>query len=141
VLRKVALLVLPSQLGESGSQKIVKDFILYVRGYHAGADTEHGYGVTRVRPKPPSPTATYLSQLRALPPPVTQDAVVQSLEQSRVRDLPRIPDGKNVIADLMSFYFRSSPANDLCYRASIGRDECAGLAGSEHVPPPLPESA
>jgi hypothetical protein len=37
----------------------------------------------------------------------------------------------------MAFYFRSSDANDLCYRAAIGRDLCRGLDGSEQAPPPL----
>jgi hypothetical protein len=37
----------------------------------------------------------------------------------------------------MAFYFRSSDANDLCYRAQIGRDQCRGLAGSDRPPAPL----
>jgi hypothetical protein len=48
--------------------------------------------------------------------------------------LPRTPDGKHVASDLMAFYFNSSEANDLCYRAHIGRDECRGLAGSDREP-------
>ncbi len=31
----------------------------------------------------------------------------------------------------MAFYFRCSDANDLCYRAAIGRDECRGLPDPE----------
>jgi hypothetical protein len=37
----------------------------------------------------------------------------------------------------MSFYFRGSDANDLCYRAAIGRDKCRGLAGSQNPPSEL----
>jgi hypothetical protein len=34
----------------------------------------------------------------------------------------------------MAFYFQSSAANDLCYRAAIGREACRGLPGSEDPP-------
>ena len=60
--------------------------------------------------------------------------VAAALEQAKVTQLPQTPDGKHVASDLMTFYFRSSEANDLCYRAHIGRDECRGLAGSEQEP-------
>jgi hypothetical protein len=73
--------------------------------------------------------------------PLTRAAVEAALEAAQVRDLPRLPDGKSVIADLMSFYFRSAGANDLCYRAEIGRETCRGLAGSSKEPKPLKERA
>ena len=66
-----------------------------------------------------------------------RQAVTAALEQARITDLPRTPDGRHIAADLMAFYFRSSDANDLCYRAAIGRDLCRGLDGSEQAPPPL----
>jgi hypothetical protein len=140
-LRRIAALVLPSELGTEGSGRVASQFERYVREYRAGADTDHGYGVTRVRPKPPSPAADYLKQLAALPKPLTRDAIQSALEASGVKDLPRLPDGKNVIADLMSFYFRGSDANDLCYRAAIHRDTCRGLEGSDQPPAPLKASA
>jgi hypothetical protein len=112
-----------------------------VREYRPGADTEHGYGFTRVRAKPPSPAGLYVEQLAALPTPLTREAVQAAIEQAQIPDLPRLPDGKHVIADLMSFYFRGSDANDLCYRAAIKRDACRGLAGSENPPAPMKESA
>jgi hypothetical protein len=123
------MIVLPA-----GSGPIADQFTRYVREYRPGADTDHGYGFTRVRPKPPSPAPEYLRQLAALPVPLTRAAVEAALEEAQIKDLPRLPDGKNVIADLMSFYFRSADANDLCYRASIKRDTCRGLAGSSREP-------
>ncbi len=137
MLRELASIVLPSALGRAGSEEIAGKFERYVREYRPGADTDHGYGFTHVVPKPLSPAPTYMEQLAGLPSPLTRAAVAEALEKSQVKDLPRIPDGKNVIADLMSFYFRSSDANDLCYRAAIKRDQCRGLAGSEHPPAPL----
>jgi hypothetical protein len=140
-LREVAALVLPGSLGRAATDSVAGNFEKYVREYRAGADTEHGYGFTRVRPKPPSPAAEYVRQLSALPAPLTKEAVEAALEAAQVRDLPRLPDGKSVIADLMSFYFRSAEANDLCYRAAIQRDTCRGLTGSSKEPKPIQERA
>ncbi len=139
VLQNLAGLVLPSSLGDAKSKKIAVKFETYVRDYRPGADTEHGYGFTRVVPKPPAPAQRYVEQLRALPSPLTKTAVQQALAQAGVKELPRTPDGKSVIADLMAFYFRSSDANDVCYGAAIGRDQCRGLPGSEHPPAALRE--
>jgi hypothetical protein len=37
----------------------------------------------------------------------------------------------------MGFYFSSVEANDLCYRAQIGRDTCRELASSDGRPAAL----
>ena len=139
VLRRVASIVLPSELGVTGSNKVATSFENYVREYHPGADTEHGYGKIQVRPKPPSPAEIYLAQLKNLSAAVTPESIERMLDLSKTKELPRFPSGKNVIVDLMSFYFRSSDANDLCYELEIGRDKCRGLSGSEKVPATLRE--
>ncbi len=136
-LRALAAIVLPGTLGRAGTDQIAGQFEAYVRDYRAGADTDHGYGVTRVRPKGPSPAPEYLRQLAALPVPLTREAVESTIEKQQVKEMPRLPDGRSVIADLMSFYFRSAEANDLCYQAAIERDTCRGLAGSNQEPAPL----
>ena len=140
-LKELAALVLPSSLGRAGTDQIAAKFERYVREYRPGADTEHGYGFTRVRPKPPSPAAAYLSQLAALPMPLTRAAVEAAIEKAQIKELPRLPEGQNVITDLMSFYFRGAEANDLCYQAAIQRETCRGLAGSSKVPKPIKERA
>lgn len=137
-LRALAAVVLPSELGPEGLEKTVANFEKWVRNYQPGAEMDHGYGFTRLRSKPASPAAAYLRQLQALQltgAADTQRAAVESaLEAAQVINLPRTPDGKHVASDLMSFYFYSSEANDLCYRAHIGRDECIGLANSAREP-------
>ena len=140
-LRKVAAVVLPSELSEEQRSRVAVNFEQYVRDYRPGADTEHGYGVTRVRPKPPSPVEIYLGQLQMLPSDVTAEAIARVIESSQIKELPQTPNGKNVVVDLLAFYFRSSDANDLCYRAAIRRDKCRGLAGSANVPPSLKRPA
>jgi hypothetical protein len=100
---------------------------------------DHGYGNTRIRFKGPSPAPAYTRQLAALAGRVDTDAIAGALKEAGVADLPRAAGGSHVAADLMSFYFRGSDANDLCYRAEIGRDKCRGLAGSDRAPASLKE--
>jgi hypothetical protein len=133
-LRALARVVLPSEVDAAA---VSAKFAEWVRGYRAGAEMDHGYGFTRLRTKPPLAVPNYTRQLAALGPQPTAEAVAASLEEAHITDLPRTPDGRHVASDLMAFYFRSSDANDLCYRAAIGRDLCRGLAGSENPPKEL----
>jgi hypothetical protein len=147
-LRDLAAVVLPAELGRTGTDRIAEQFEGWVREYRPDADMDHGYGFTRVRSKPQSPAPAYLTQLEALrealasaDPVSKRKAVEDALERAGIKDLPRSPAGKHVIADLMSFYFHGSDANDLCYRAAIRRDSCRGLEGSGNPPPPLKGAA
>ena len=125
--------VLPSEIDR---EKVVVAFEAWVRNYRPGAEMDHGYGFTRLRTKPPIPAPQYLKQLKALGPNPDIEA---ALTEAKITDLPRTPDGRHIAADLMAFYFRGSDANDLCYRAAIGRDQCRGLHGSEVRRRPLKE--
>ena len=133
-LLALARVVLPSEVDAAAT---AAKFAAWVRGYRAGAEMDHGYGFTRLRNKPPLAAANYARQLSALGLHPTAESVATALEEARITDLPRTPDGRHIAADLMAFYFRSSDANDLCYRAAIGRDLCRGLAGSENPPKEL----
>jgi hypothetical protein len=143
-LRALAVVVLPAELGTAGIDQKTEAFVRWVRGYRAGAEMDHGYGATRLRSKGASPAPNYLRHLEGLREALLsgdadskRQAVTAALEQAKITDLPRTPDGRHVAADLMAFYFRSSDGNDLCYRAAIGRDQCRGLDGSEQAPAPL----
>ncbi len=140
-LRKLAGVVLPSELGAAGIVRVATAFEQWVRDYRPGAEMDHGYGFTRLRSKGPSPAAAYLEQLRELDltgdPAAQRTAIEAAIARANIANLPQSPDGRHIAADLMSFYFRSSGANDLCYRAHIGRDDCRGLPGSEKAPQPL----
>jgi hypothetical protein len=43
----------------------------------------------------------------------------------------------HVVVALVAFYFGSAEANDLCYRAAIGRNQCRPLVNSPREPLPL----
>jgi hypothetical protein len=146
--------VLPSELDASGRADVVDAFLRWIRGYRAGAEMDHGYGFTRLRRTGPSPADRYPVLLDRLDreaalhtpgasftalPAATRRALVETwidrLNSDSRSDqaLPARPAGDPVL-DLMVFYFRGSAANDLCYRAAIGRDDCRGLPGSEAQP-------
>ncbi|MBZ5617185.1 MAG: hypothetical protein LAQ69_00430 [Acidobacteriia bacterium] len=140
-LAALAAVVLPSELGPGRIRDIARRFERWVREYRPGAKMDHGYGFTRLRTKPLSPAPAYLRQLESLRPALLNgdaasrhQAVEAALEEAKLTDLPRTPDGRHVALDLMAFYFRSSDANDLCYHAAIGRDLCRGLKGSDNPP-------
>jgi hypothetical protein len=140
-LRDLAAAVLPSELGRTGTDQVADKFEQWVREYRPGAFLEPGYGFPRLRPKAASPAANYVRQLATLREPLTVAQVEAAIEKANIKDLPRSPDGKHVISDLMAFYYHGSDASDLCYRAAIRREECRGLQGSDNPPPPLQGTA
>jgi hypothetical protein len=144
-LKELAATILPASLGRPGTDAVAQQFIRWVREYRAGAEMQAGYGYPRVRYKPESPAPRYLAQLETLVGGALAAAdlagrrsqLAAVLAQANISNFPQVPDGKHIIADLMSFYFLSSDANDLAYNAEIGRDQCRGLKNSGAVPRPL----
>src|SRR4249919_3198110 len=139
ILAAIAEVVLPA---EADRKAAVTAFTAWIANYREGADTDHGYGNTRVRSTGPSPAKNYPAQLAALDAAAkatgaagfaaaTLDqrrAIVEAaILDAKVERLPARPAGAHIAADLMGHYFNSSVASDLCYRAAIGRDACRGL--------------
>ncbi|HYT77335.1 MAG TPA: gluconate 2-dehydrogenase subunit 3 family protein [Vicinamibacterales bacterium] len=150
VLPAIADVVLPSDCDRKAA---VAAFTRWIDNYKEGADTDHGYGTTRVRATGPSPAARYPAQVVALDAAARAQgastfsaatveqrrAILEAaIAEAKVQRFSARPTGAHIATDLMGHYFNSSPAADLCYRASIGRDVCRGLPGSENAPPPLP---
>jgi hypothetical protein len=148
-LHEVAPTVLPASIGADRVRATVERFVAWTRGYREGVAMTHGYGHPRLQKTGASPVSKYLTQLVAL----DADARAQGapfaalgLEQRRalldaafakagVRGLPSRPAGQHVVADLMAFYFRSSEANDDCYRALIQREVCRPIEVTVRRPP------
>lgn len=153
LLRAIAPVVLPSALGSEGINQTVTRFLVWTRDYKAGAQKDSGYGHTRLRTTGPDPAPRYVAQLNELAAeaqrqysrPLTDLSAAEKTtlleaelaKPGAPRDLPFQPDGRHILTDFMSFYFRSSEANDLCYQAQIGRDTCRALDDSTERPPPL----
>jgi hypothetical protein len=136
-------------MGPERLNDVADAFLAWIRAYREGADLDHGYGHTYLKAAGPSPAAQYSSQLRSLEhsaiglggasfaatAPERRRALVEdALAAAKLESLPERPDGRHVAADLMAFFFNSSEANDLCYRAAIGRDTCRGLVDSDQAP-------
>src|SRR5260221_1605690 len=143
MLAAIAEVVLPA---EADRQAAVAAFTRWIANYKEGADTDHGYGNTRIRSTGPSPARNYPAQLAALDAAAKakgaagfvaasvdqRRAVVEAaIADARVERLSARPTGAHIVTDLMGHYFNSSLAQDLCYRAAIGRDSCRGCPGSE----------
>lgn len=148
-LLAIAEVVLPSAANRAAA---VRAFQEWIANYREGADTDHGYGNTRVRPTGPSPARNYPAQIAALDAAAASAGAAgfaaatvaerrtileAAIAAARVERLPGRPTGAHIATDLMGHYFGSPVANDLCYRAAIGRDACRGLPGSENPPASL----
>jgi hypothetical protein len=146
ILAAIAEVTLPS---ESNRRAAVAAFVKWHADYKENADTDHGYGNTRLRRTGPRPDRNYAAQIAALESAARAAGAASfasaSLEQRRailqtaiaeakVERLSPRPTGAHIATDMMGFYFGSSEANDLCYRAAIRRDQCRGLFGSERPP-------
>ena len=155
-LRALAAAVLPASLGKERQDAIADRFAVWLKNYKSGADRGHGYGVTRLATAPDSPTPAYIAQLAVLEKAARQrgakdfatlsrddqHALIEAaFQNAKVDRLPDRPEGKHVAADLMAFFFRGTEANDLCYRAEIGKDTCRDLADSPNRPKPLDDRA
>jgi hypothetical protein len=150
-LGAIAEVVLPTSLGRAGRDRVVAAFVVWVRNYREGADRGHGYGSSNLSaPTGPSPAARYPAQFAALDRAARAEGAVSfsamPLDRRRaviemaletpqpVANMPARPNGANLVADFMGFYFNGQDAQDLAYRAAIGRYACRGLDGSEREP-------
>ena len=151
-LHAIAAAVLPSSLGAAKIRDVVDKFVAWTRGYREGVALSHGYGHPRLVKSGASPVPLYIRQLAALDAQMrprgaqsqaldleARRAIVDAaLVEAGIRALPPRPMGQHVVADLMAFYFRSSEANDLAYRALINREVCRPIAITTRKPEPLP---
>jgi hypothetical protein len=151
VLRDIAATVLPSAIGRKGQDEAVDNFLRWIREYKEGVALSHGYGEPRLVKSGPSPAPGYskadhrtaaVRQARggrfgALPIDVRRELLDAAFKAADIRNLPGRPDGKHVVADLMTHYFRSSGANDLCYNARIGRNTYRAIRVTTVRPQPL----
>ena len=141
-LHELAPTVLPASLGSARVRGTVDQFVAWTRGYREGVALSHGYGHPRLQKSATSPIPLYVSQLTALAADArskgarwsaldleTRRSLLDaSMAKANVRGFPQRPAGQHVVVDLMATYFRSSEANDDCYRAMIGRETCRTIA-------------
>src|SRR3954469_3222520 len=140
--------VLPSELGEAHTARIVAAFRRWIDGYREGAEINHAYGNSRLRFAGPTPATRWTKQLDELETAAQsahgqpfarltvaeRQAIVRPLVAAE-RGIPGNPDGgAHVAAALLGFFYGSSEANDLCYEAAIGKSTCRPLSESSKKP-------
>jgi len=152
MLKAIAASVLPESIGRSGTDAAAEQFARWLTEYRSGVTMDHGYGATRVQRTPPLPFDLYVRQIAdlersaarqgasefaALPLAARRSLIADALRAANVDTMPQRPNGQHVVSDLMTFYFRSNDANDLCYRAKVQRHACRGLRDALSPPPRL----
>jgi hypothetical protein len=150
-LDALADVVLPSALGKVGTRRATAAFREWGVGYRANAELNHGYGTSRLRSSGPTPLTRWTQQLDAL------DAAARTAHGKPFRDLssvdraalvrealagqrevrmPAVGEATHVALALLSHFYGSSAATDLCYQAQIGHSTCRRLADSSRKPLP-----
>jgi hypothetical protein len=151
LLHDIAVTILPAALGANRIRGVVDGFAAWTRGYREGVALSHGYGHPQLRRSGPSPVPAYLLQLAALDRAArekggafgslafeTRRSILdEAFTRAGVRGLPPRPSGQHVAVDVMAFYFRSTEANDDCYRAMIQREVCRPIQVTIARPAPI----
>lgn len=152
-LEALADAVLPvSQLGADGVRRVAAAFLSWLKRFEPVTEQPHGYGSAEVRYGPPDPAPRWAAQLEALDLeaerrhgqsfaalPVTARRDLIAAQLGRDGDLPRPARAEHIAVGLLAYFYGTSEATDLCYRARIGRETCRGLEVLPEEPAPLGE--
>lgn len=161
VARKSTLLalgeaLLPSELGAARVAAIVDGFQRWIAGYREHAELVHGYGTSKLEWTGPTPATRWSVQLdeldragqRAHARPFAALTIAQRqhvvLTEHDVFKADRIPPtakSPHVALALLSHFYGSYAATDLCYDAQIMRENCRPLAVSSRKPLTLARTA
>ena len=154
ILRAMAEAALPSELGSAGVSRVVDGFQRWLAEYRPGAELVHGYGTSTIRHTPADPGSRWRSQLTALDAEARtrhrrsfaelslaeRRALIRGvLAEHQSATLPSVAESRHVGLALLSFYYASPAATDLCYRAAIRRTGCRPLADAPQPPARLDE--
>ncbi len=150
-LRALADVVLPAvELGEEDTAEAVRAFSAWVEGFEPAAELDHPYLTGELRYGPPHPGPRWAAQLEAmdlesshrsglslseLPVERRREVVQYVLDGGGAESLPQSPaEADHVVVGFLAWFYRTSQANDLCYRADVGRHLCRGLQSLPEEP-------
>jgi hypothetical protein len=152
LLQAVGNAVLPGRaLGSRGIARVVAEFSAWMRDFRPAVELDHGYGTSEITYTPSSPAARWARQLERLErearssearsfgelSPERQRELLRSELGEMRPDLPAPAEAEHVAVGLLSFFYSSPEATDLCYEARIGADTCRDLESSSERPQPL----
>ena len=148
-LHALAEAVLPSEIAVA---PVVAGFQRWIAGYRDNAELLHGYGTSALERSRPSPATRWTAQLDALdatarrlhrrpfaeiPLLVRQTMIQRDLDVLKADRIPNIARAPHVALAMLAHFYSSAEATDLCYQASIGKQQCRPLATSSRKPLPL----
>jgi hypothetical protein len=150
-------MVLPvGALGEAGTAAAVTGFLSWVEGFEPAAELDHPYLTGELRYGLPHPGPRWAAQLEAmeleavrrsgvafaeLPDGERRDGIERALDRTASNGLPGDPAAADHVAlGLLAWFYGTSGANVLCYRASVGRHSCRGIESLPEEPDPLEEA-
>ncbi|MGQ0765842.1 MAG: hypothetical protein ACT4OZ_09265 [Gemmatimonadota bacterium] len=143
--------VLPSDLGRDGCARVGRDFVRWAISHKQGAELLHPYGSAAISHTTALPLAHWNRQLReldsaareatrssfaALGIPARAGLVRNALGGERISGLPSAAAAQHVAIALISRFYSSPEATDLCYQVRIGREQCRPLSTVSHAPAP-----
>lgn len=149
VLTALAEAVLPSELGRERSARVARDFARWTLSHRPGAELLHPYGSAAIAHAAALPLARWRQQLRdldaaaregtrssfaALGVPERTGLVRNALGGERFGNLPPAAGAAHVAIALVSHFYSSPEATDLCYEARIGREQCRPLSTVSRAP-------
>jgi hypothetical protein len=163
-LKAMARALLPSSVGSAEADALAPRFIRWLALQRTNAELSHLSGRLRmgdpfgVRPgtrRAVITGANYVRQIEQLRSQAHPRRLAQldriemtlllttALQVSGARDIPAGPVGRNILLDLLSFFYRSPRAVDLFHGRRIGAVSCRGLDGIARAPAllPLPSKA
>ena len=151
LLEAVADVALPSTaLDEEGMSEAVQGFQAWVESFEPAAELDHPYLTGELRYGLPHPGPRWAAQLEAmelesvrrsgisfseLGAEERRTAVERALRGGSPDGLPRDPaQAHHVVVGLIAWFYGTSQANDLCYRAEVGRHACRGTESLAEEP-------
>lgn len=157
LLHALAAAVLPSEIGASGVEEALRDFVRWLDGFEPVAELPHPYLSTdRVAYGPPDPAPRWASQLAALdllaqksrgagfadlPLDARRELVAEDLERHGADSpLPAPARAPHVAAGFLARFYSRPAAADLAYGVRINAAGCRDLESGAERPAPLAAS-
>lgn len=155
MLRGIAEVVLPREIGNDGFDGVSRAFAQWIAAFRPGVELVHPYGSAQLRQTGESPAPRWRAQLADLDraarnehrrpfPSLTTDQrralLLAALAEERTNRMPDPLTANHVALALIAWYYETPEANDLCYDARIGRNQCRPLVNASRRPLPLTDA-
>ena len=156
ILAAIGTAVFPTELGPRGTARAVADFQQWMDDYRPGAEVNHGYGTGTIQQLPADPRPAWRAQLTALDEEARrargtsfaalsrsdrQAMLRTALASERGESLPSPITARHIAIAMLAHFYESPAATDLCYEATIGRQQCRPLSAAREQPVPITRRA